>query len=258
MTSVEQTRTTLVTKEMADQYHREGYFVIESALRPEELELLRGGADHSVAKADAAMDAAGTDRQGINARGKRYFSNMIYEDLPELRAFLFGETMADVCRAVLGPDAYLFWEQYVIKAADQDTAFAWHQDSGYVHEDHEPYLTVWIALDDVTEENGAVYLLPYSRSGIRSYVKHVKDERTNDMVCYFGSDPGVPVVAPAGSVVVFSSVMIHRSGPNLTDRYRRVYLAQYSADVIRKKERDGGEPVGSFERFLDDGEIVGS
>ncbi|MEU2250988.1 phytanoyl-CoA dioxygenase family protein [Streptomyces sp. NPDC019224] len=258
MTSVEHSRTALVTQEMADQYRREGYFVIESALRPEELALLRSGADHSVAKADAAMDAAGADRLGISARGKRYFSNMIYEDLPELREFLFGETMAEICRAVLGPDAYLFWEQYVIKAADKDTSFAWHQDSGYVHEDHEPYLTCWIALDDVTEENGAVYLLPYSRSGIRSYIRHIKDERTNDMVCYFGSDSGVPVVAPAGSIVVFSSVMIHRSGPNLTDRYRRVYLAQYSREVIRKKERDGGEPAGSFERFLDGNEIVGS
>ena len=119
------------------------------------------------------MDEAGVDRIGINARGKRYFSNFIYQDRPELRKFLFGDTMAEICRAVLGDEAYMFWEQYVIKAGDPDTSFAWHQDSGYVHEDHEPYLTVWIALDDVTEENGSVYLLPYSRSGIRSYIKHV-------------------------------------------------------------------------------------
>ena len=104
------------------------------------------------------------DRLGINARGKRYFSAMVYAERPELRPFVFGPTMAAVCRAVLGSEAYLFWEQYVIKAADPDTTFAWHQDSGYVHEDHEPYLTCWIALDNVTEENGSVYLLPYSRS----------------------------------------------------------------------------------------------
>ena len=55
---------------------------------------------------------------------------------------------------------------------------------------------------------------------------------TNDKVCYFGSDPGVPMTAPAGSIVAFSSVVIHRSGPNLTDRMRRVYLAQYSREVI--------------------------
>ena len=145
---------------MREQYGNEGYFVLERALTDEQLELLRGGAQYSIDKLDAAMDDAGVDRIGINARGKRYFSSMIYKDRPELREFLFSDTMAEICAATLGDDAYLFWEQYVIKAGDPDTSFAWHQDSGYVHEDHEPYLTCWIALDDVTEENGSVYLLP--------------------------------------------------------------------------------------------------
>jgi ectoine hydroxylase-related dioxygenase (phytanoyl-CoA dioxygenase family) len=238
---------TLVTDAMRQQYRAEGYFILERALSDDELELLRGGAQHAVDKADAEMAAAGVDRLGINARGKRYFSSMIYRDRPELRAFLFGDTMAEICRATLGEEAYLFFEQYVIKAGDPDTAFAWHQDSGYVHEDHEPYLTCWIALDDVTERNGSVYLLPYSRSGIRSYVKHIPDPRANDRVCYFGADPGLPVEVPAGSIAVFSSTVIHRSGPNHTDRLRRVYLAQYSKEVIMTK--DGSRPWAAFERF---------
>jgi ectoine hydroxylase-related dioxygenase (phytanoyl-CoA dioxygenase family) len=31
-------------------------------------------------------------------------------------------------------------------------------------------LTCWIALDDVTEANGTVYLLPYSRAGTRDVI----------------------------------------------------------------------------------------
>jgi ectoine hydroxylase-related dioxygenase (phytanoyl-CoA dioxygenase family) len=254
MTTTTDTRASLVTPEMLEQYRTEGYFVLPGVLGEDELELLRSGAQFSIDKLDAAMDEAGVDRIGINARGKRYFSNFIYHDRPELRRFLFGDTMADICRAVLGDSAYMFWEQYVIKAGDPDTSFAWHQDSGYVHEDHEPYLTCWIALDDVTEENGSVYLLPYSRSGIRSYIKHVADPVTNDQVCYFGSDPGMPVTAPAGSIVCFSSVVIHRSGANTTDRMRRVYLAQYSQEVIPAK--GSTEPQGSFEKFLEDGQVV--
>lgn len=254
MTDTTDIRTPLVTQEMLEQYRDEGYFVLERALSEEQLELLRGGAQYSVDKLDAAMDEAGVDRIGINARGKRYFSNFIYQDRPELRQFLFSDTMAEICRAVLGEQAYMFWEQYVIKAGDPDTSFAWHQDSGYVHEDHEPYLTCWIALDDVTEENGSVYLLPYSRSGIRSYIKHVPDPVTHDQVCYFGSDPGLPVTAPAGSIVAFSSVLIHRSGANTTDTMRRVYLAQYSKEVIPAK--GSTEPQGSFEKFLEGGEVV--
>jgi len=245
----------LVTPSMREQYQNEGYFVLERVLTDEQLELLRGGAQFAMDRADAEMDVAGVDRLGINARGKRYFAAMTYRDQADLRQFLFGETMSAICRATLGPEAYLFWEQYVIKGSDPDTAFAWHQDSGYVHEDHTPYLTCWIALDDVTEENGAVYLLPYSRSGIRSYVKHVQDPRVNDKVCYFGDDPGVPLVVPAGSIACFSSLIIHRSGPNRTDQLRRAYLAQYSPEIILAK--DGTTPWGSFEQFLANGANVG-
>jgi ectoine hydroxylase-related dioxygenase (phytanoyl-CoA dioxygenase family) len=244
----------VVTDAMREQFVQEGYFILENVISPDHLELLRSEADYAVAKLDARMDAIGTDRLDINARGKRYFAAMIYKDRPELRRFLFSELMAEICRSTLGHAAYLFWEQYVIKAADPDTSFSWHQDSGYVHENHEPYLTCWIALDDVNEENGSVYLLPYSRSGIRSYVKHIRDPRANDKVCYFGADRGVPVIVPAGSIAVFSSVVIHSSGPNRTDRMRRVYLAQYSKEIIQKA--DGSGPWGSFEQFLDDGKII--
>ena len=43
---------------------------------------------------------------------------------------------------------------------------------------------------------------------------------------------------PAGSVVAFSSRTFHRSGPNTTDRVRRVYLAQYSAEPIMNRAGD--------------------
>ena len=107
---------------------------------------------------------------------------------------------------------------------------------------------------DVTEENGSVYLLPYSRSGIKSYIKHIRDPELNDMVCYFGTDPGIPMTAPAGSIVVFSSVVIHRSGPNQTDRHRRVYLAQYSKEIIPSKDGQGAH--GSFDPFLKAGQNI--
>ena len=55
-------------------------------------------------------------------------------------------------------------------------------------------------------------------------------------------------------MVVFSSVLIHRSGANITDRMRRVYLAQYSREVITLK--GAKTPLGSYEQFLDGGRVV--
>ena len=159
--------------------------------------------------------------------------------------------MAAICRAVLGDEAYLFWEQYVIKAADPDTTFAWHQDSGYVHEDHEPYLTCWIALDDVTEENGSVYLLPTADrgSGPTSGTSATRRPATRSATSAPTRDAGD---RPGRIDRLLLQPVIHRSGANLTDRYRRVYLLQYSAEVIMDKT--GQRPWGSFEQFLADGE----
>ena len=120
--------------------------------------------------------------------------------------------MAEVVRAALGESAYLFNEQYVVKAAEKGLKFGWHQDSGFVGYPHRPYLSCWCALDEVSVENGTVNLLPYSRAGARELVEHLKDEETSDMVGYFGDDPGEPVVVDAGSIACFSSVCFHRSG----------------------------------------------
>jgi ectoine hydroxylase-related dioxygenase (phytanoyl-CoA dioxygenase family) len=167
--------------------------------------------------------------------------------------FIFSELMADICRATLGSEAFLFCDQYVIKGVDKDSAFSWHQDSGYVHHECPMYLSCWVTLDDVTLENGTVFLLPYSEVGIRSVVQHLKDPRTNDMVGYFGKNPGIPAVVPAGSIVVFSSYVFHRSGPNLTDKLRRIYLAQYTPEIIRDLQ---GKQWGQAVPFLKNGENI--
>jgi ectoine hydroxylase-related dioxygenase (phytanoyl-CoA dioxygenase family) len=106
----------------------------------------------------------------------------------------------------------------------------------------------------MTEANGTVYLLPYSRAGTRDVVGHAREEESNDLVGYFGNDPGDPVIVPAGSIVCFSSTLFHRSGPNTTDRVRRVYVAQYSAEPILNK--DGTQPLRLAEPLLVEGKQV--
>lgn len=243
-----------ITPDQIRQYKEEGYFLLPGVLPPDHLELLRSQADFAIRRTDQEMDKLGTDVWGINHRGKRYFVSKVFEDQPVLRQFLFSDLMASITKAVLGPDVWLFWEQYVIKCADKGMKFSWHQDSGYVHHNSPAYLTCWITLDDVTEENGTVYLLPYRRSGIRSWVKHQKDPVSNDLVGYFGSDRGIPVIVPAGSIACFSSYVFHSSGANTTSKMRRIYLAQYADSLIQVE--DGSQPWNFDEPFLKDGKLV--
>jgi ectoine hydroxylase-related dioxygenase (phytanoyl-CoA dioxygenase family) len=243
----------LIIESQKLQFKEEGYFILERCVSQEHLEMLRDNCHGFIDAADAEMTAKGVERQGLNAKGKRYFVHNCYQKEPILGKFIFSDLMAEICRATIGGEANLFWDQYVVKGTDTDSSFSWHQDSGYVHIDCPIYLTCWVTLDDVTLENGTVYLLPYSQVGIRSVVNHIRDPRTNDLVGYFGKDPGMPIILPAGSIAVFSSYVFHRSGPNLTDKLRRVYLPQYASTVILNKN---GQQQGQAVPFLRNGEIV--
>jgi ectoine hydroxylase-related dioxygenase (phytanoyl-CoA dioxygenase family) len=163
--------------------------------------------------------------------------------------------MASICRATIGDEAYLYWDQYVVKAAEVGMKFSWHQDSAFnTTAPHQPYVSIWCALDDMSEANGTTYILPYSRAGTRERIAHTKEEGTNDLVGYRGDDPGEIVLVPAGSIAVFSSFTLHRSGINKTDRMRRVYLVQFSPEIIQKA--DGSGPAGGTTQFLHNGQHV--
>ncbi len=249
----------VVSEPQRRQFQEEGYFVLESVIPQAHLDLLRDELESGIAAIDRAMDDLGTDVLDINHRGKRYFIGNVHQTQPRVKEFLFSDLMAEICKATLGDDVWHFFNQYVVKAAEVGMTFEWHQDSGYVAKakssPHRPYLSCWCTLDDVTEENGTVYLLPFSRAGGRDVVDHRRLEGSNDLLGYSGDDPGVPVVAPAGSIAVFSSVLLHRSGPNRTAAPRRVYLAQYSAEPILRDD-EAGTPLHNADPFLRDGQRV--
>ncbi len=227
----------ITPKQIAD-FHEKGYFILERAMTDEQLDGLRAECQRYVDKFEREMEAKGVTSQGINHYKTRYFISNRGNESPIITDFLFSETMAEITRATLGENSYLFNEQYVVKAAEKGTKFAWHQDSGYIGHYHRPYLSCWCALDDMSVENGTIYVLSYEEAGMTSddLFTHVVEEGTNDKVGYHGPNPGTPCLVPAGSIVVFSSRTFHRSGPNLTNKMRRSYLAQYSAEPILKQD----------------------
>ncbi len=242
-----------VTSEHARQFREEGFFVLRGIVPPGDLDTLRSECQRVIEAREQEMDRLGVDKLDLDHRGSRSCLHA-YGKSPAVERFLSSDLIAQIAQAALGDTVYLFNEQYVVKAAERGMQFSWHQDSGFIDYAHRPYLTCWIALDDMTEANGTAYLLPYSRAGTRGFVKHVRDKESNDLVGYFGDDPGDPVIVPAGSIACFSSTLFHRSGLNTTDRMRRVYVAQYSAEPILNE--DGSQPRMLAESLLVDGKRV--
>jgi ectoine hydroxylase-related dioxygenase (phytanoyl-CoA dioxygenase family) len=99
---------------------------------------------------------------------------------------------------------------------------------------------VWTALDDMTEQNGTLRVLPFSKGGARTIVKHHPAPTGSDIVADFGPDRGDLLEMPAGSVVVMSGLLAHASGPNVTGATRRAHLIQYSKQPVLI---DGSKPA---------------
>lgn len=222
-----------------EHFAAEGYAVFEGVLTGIMLEMLREQCSQFIAREDARMDALGVDSIGITHRGRRYFANQCQRSHPVLRQMLFSPVMIDICRATLGDDAYFFFDQFVVKGTEGGLPFGWHQDSGYVvgnggPADHAPYLTCWCPLDDATVANGTVRVLPFSRvpASRAGILPHQRQAQTNDLVGWADDSGAVTLEVPAGSIVAFSSLLLHATGANRTDKLRRVYLAQYTPEVM--------------------------
>ena len=240
-------------------FRERGFVVLESVIDADSLAMLREECAVFVARTDRWLEAQGREVFGITHRGKRYFISSRYRESERMPSFVFGDLMRAITTAFLGDTVYLFNEQWVVKGAEQGMKFAWHQDSGYVSfsdpgNEHMPYLTCWCALDDMTRQNGTISVMPHERVGSRGRIfTHRHEPGSNDLVGYEGEDPGELIEMPAGSVAVFESTSLHKSGANTTENLRRAYLTQYSKERIRSTR---GELWGQAVPFVQDGRLV--
>ena len=222
------------------EFRRKGYLAGDLAVSPDELAMLRRVCN---ALLDEPVDDGGNGRHRIGLGKDRRFLAHRHAEFPELERFLLSGSVARIAAGLLGPECMLFNEQFVVKGAGSGAGFAWHQDSAYVGFDHDPYLSVWIALDDTTAANGCLYLLERDLDTDSRVDPHVWIEETRELNGHLGEETGRAVECTAGVAVVFSSLTLHRSGPNTTDGRRRAYLAQYSSTPLR----DPG--TGELKRF---------
>ena len=160
-----------ITEEHKKDYREKGFFILEKVIPEEELKMIRKECSELIDEQNKEMDKLGVDVINLSRRNSRYFVFLAYKDRPQLGSFIFSDRMAEICKATIGDNAYLFWEQFVVKGTDKKGAeFTWHQDSGYVDNEHKYYVNAWVPLDDVNEENGTVYLLPYELAGTKDKI----------------------------------------------------------------------------------------
>ena len=206
-----------------DRFRTEGFVALDGVFAPDECDEIVGHVEQ------AAFELALGDAED----GPLSYRPMMHLVSPELTAVATDRRWAPLVLPLLGTgDARLYWEQAVAKPPGARTELPWHQDNGYTPLIPEEYVTCWLALDDADERNGCLWVIPGSHlDGTRRH----RNGGTGPFRVGHDGPPadGVPVPVRRGGVLVFSSLLLHRSGPNTTDRPRRAWILQYCSAAAR-------------------------
>jgi phytanoyl-CoA hydroxylase len=231
-----------VSAAQARQYDDRGFFVLEDALRRDQVDTLLEAIDPFEARGEEALRTLEGGRFFIARADEITFTTHLVLQSPALRQFTRSVLFADVCADLIGPDVRLYWDQAVYKKPGTESPFPWHQDNGYAFVEPQQYLTCWVALTDATEENGCPWVVP----GLHRRGTLAHQYSDIGFVCLRDPPDAVAVPVRAGSIVVFSSLTPHSTGPNRTGEVRKAYIVQFAptgAEVLRP------EPGGATTRF---------
>lgn len=96
----------------------------------------------------------------------------------------------------------------------------WHQDRRYWRYSDNDLVSIWLALDDETNQNGALEFIPGSHT--MHFTAEQFDEKEYFSKTYGKNDEilarKVATDLKKGDVVIFHSLLLHRANKNCTDR----------------------------------------
>jgi len=146
-------------------------------------------------------------------------------------------TILDYVEDLLGADFFLWGSNFFIKEPHTPATVGWHQDAYYWPLDPHESLTVWLAFDDSTVENGAMEVIPGShRAGILKHVRAAETDSVLTLECergQFREDTRVPVTLRAGEVSIHDDKLVHGSPENRSSMRRAGLTIRYSRTNVR-------------------------
>jgi len=223
-----------LTPEQLERFQHDGFLVIEDFLSPAEVERTREDiARVSAEVADLEHDVRGFNFERQNGAGAfedvairrgvlRKIQGAVFH-VPEVAGVFTSDKILDCMEDLMGPDIYYHSSKVMFKPPG-GVAKPWHQDAAYWRDYASNQITVWIAIDDATEENGCVWAIPESHK--LGLIPHVKRElQVEDS--QIDVQKAVPVPVPAGGLLIFHSLVLHMSQKNDSDKTRWAIICDY-------------------------------
>jgi len=215
----------ILTPEQIESFHRDGFVFVPGFYGAAEMARITAWTEEVAAWPEAPGRHMVYHEDSLRTPGERVVQRI--EDLTPFHAGFHGlyteGRMRQAVAELLGEDAVLFKDKINFKMPGGD-GFKVHQDAqaGWnVYASY--YITALVSIDAATAENGCLELAPgwHTRGLIGSEWQPLTDAEIARMD--FALYPTAP-----GDAMFFDSYAPHRSGPNMSDRQRRVLYVTYN------------------------------
>lgn len=204
-----------LTAEEVDAYHRNGFYFPVAAISGSE-----------AAECRARLESYEAEHEPIMRTLLRNKPHLVFTWVNEL---IRDSRIVDAVEDVLGANILVWGTNFFIKDPGDPAYISWHQDSTYWGLSHPDVMTAWVALSDVTIENGAMRMLPGSH--LIDQLPHVDTFADNNLLTRgqevqidVDESKAVDLPLKAGDMSLHHVRIVHGSNPNPTDT-RRIGLA---------------------------------
>ena len=170
---------------------------------------------------------------------------------PAFRMLINDSRLLDMVECLIGPDIRLIHYLGFFKPAASGGEVGWHQDNHYFNVEGDRTVTVWLALDDTTIDNGCMWYLP---GGHKTALPHNQLWDTSEKKGFYFSineideEGAIPAELMSGGLAIHHCLMPHKSLKNNT-KYPRRGIAMHFMDAnmpdppLLKILSDGATPI---------------
>lgn len=204
-------------RELHDQYQHDGYVIARNVLDSGLIQEARTHIEWLLAKHP-------------DLRGEQLGHTLVQND-PFWVRLISDDRLLNVAEQFIGPNIALFASHYIAKQPFNGQAVLWHQDGSYWPLEPMQVVTLWLAIDDSTPENGCMRVIPgshvmdiqevYKRTDVGNVLGSSMDSSLVD------ESKAFDLVLNAGDVSIHHPNTVHGSNANHSPRWRRGLTIRY-------------------------------
>lgn len=230
-----------LSEQEINSYRENGFLIVEDFLNSAELEHWRNKIFNSV-RERAGIKIPGTNIKtggddGIN-EDSNYFGKVfdqiinLWQTDEEVKKLILDKRIGKMAAELAGVDGIRPWHDQALFKKPWANPTAWHLDSPFWSFTDRRALSIWIALDDATIENGCLFFIPgsHKETNFDNYGIGKNMDAIFDHYPKFKTVESVPSILKAGGCSFHNGLCIHGAGPNMTSKPRRAMTCAFMPD----------------------------